>query len=198
MKTVNLKSDEVGPQLPKPEMQQVGVFGKFNDVESADKCVAKLNKSKSELRYKVQVEDDRPLVVLMKHKKMVAEYKPFFFMPRADDPRWMKMSNGVSFFDTTTSIIDDDLFLDKHSTFVIHFTVWLEDGSFISSTRFDNRHYAQKMSEVCEGLRIGLTGMYQGGIRFIHIPYQLSGTLAEGKKLPGQGVVCMVDLLKVI
>ena len=176
-------------------LQQVGVYGTFSDVESADKIVVKLNKSKSDLKYKVQIEGEKFLVVLVKPKVEIQYTRPRFVMPLRDDPRWTIMANDIAFIDDHVPITDVfDISISQFSSCTIHYTIWSNDGQLISSTRFNKQPYHISMSNVCPGWRSGILGMHTGGIRFLYIPSAMAGNLGQGK-YPGMDVVCEIEVL---
>lgn len=177
-------------QTQEQDTQEIGTFGCFYDLESADKFVSNLNKSKSQLKYKVLIKKGQPQIVLV--KKPIPKDKSRWSPPPSDDPRWNRMPYDVYFLDSekpTKSL----LFWNADNDVQIYKTVWTDNGILISDSRC-----VQKMSKIENGLRIGMSGMCEGGSRFIRIPCKLCDDFDFEYLLPEEGIVCFVRLEKII
>lgn len=119
---------------------------------------------------------------------------------KIDRPPSMLLNNGIRIEDVR---IGEGRFAHMYTELEIRFKGTLEDGTVIESNMRDPKPLATKLysNGIIGGMRLGLQGMREGGIRTLHVPARH----AFGKTPPDQyahvppnsDVVYVIELLKV-
>lgn len=87
-------------------------------------------------------------------------------------------------------------------TLVMHYTLWLDDGKKVDSSRAENRsafRFTLGKGEVIEGWEMGVKGMRTGGVRKLRVPPELGyGTKGVGEQIPPNAILWFeVELLEI-
>jgi peptidylprolyl isomerase len=126
----------------------------------------------------------------------LAQTEDFKFKP---EEHVVKLESGIQYVEVKKG---EGMPSENGQTLVMHYTLWLDDGKKIDSSRGENRgvfRFTLGKGEVIEGWEQGVKGMKVGGVRKLMIPPELGyGARGVGDQVPPNATLWFdVELLEI-
>ncbi|MEX2160109.1 MAG: FKBP-type peptidyl-prolyl cis-trans isomerase [Dehalococcoidia bacterium] len=105
----------------------------------------------------------------------------------------------VSDVDITDVVVGDGAEATAGSTVTVHYTLFLEDGTKVQSSKDSGQPFTSPLSELIPGWQEGIPGMKVGGTRRLVIPPELAyGAAGSPPDIPGNATLTFeIELLGV-